>query len=282
MLTRRCTQRMFLLRPDNETNNAILYCLIEAALRFDIEIVMFAVMSNHHHTVLFDRHGHIVEFTEHFHRMVAKCINAMRGRWENLWSSVPPCVTHLVDPKDVIDKIVYAASNPVKDGLVEKVHQWPGLNGMAALMNGGILKARRPRFFFADRGTMPETVALGLVIPTELGVREEVLGQVRAGVDGVEHECAQRRARTGSRVIGRRSILRQSWADSPKSADPRRHLRPRIAARSLLSRLGAIDSLRRFVGQYREARRAWLAGTPVPFPKGTYWMHRVLAVPIAT
>jgi len=33
LITRRCTQRQFLLRPDAATNNAFLYCLIHAALR---------------------------------------------------------------------------------------------------------------------------------------------------------------------------------------------------------------------------------------------------------
>jgi hypothetical protein len=37
LLTRRCTQRQFLLRPDEETNNAFVYCLAEAAQRFDID-----------------------------------------------------------------------------------------------------------------------------------------------------------------------------------------------------------------------------------------------------
>jgi hypothetical protein len=36
MITRRCTQRQFLLRPDRETNNAFTYCLIEAALRCQV------------------------------------------------------------------------------------------------------------------------------------------------------------------------------------------------------------------------------------------------------
>src|SRR5215212_10204097 len=33
LITRRCTQRQFLLRPDRDTNNAFTYCLIEAAQR---------------------------------------------------------------------------------------------------------------------------------------------------------------------------------------------------------------------------------------------------------
>lgn len=33
LITRRCSRREFLLRPDPATNNAFLYCLIDAALR---------------------------------------------------------------------------------------------------------------------------------------------------------------------------------------------------------------------------------------------------------
>jgi hypothetical protein len=45
LITRRCTQRQFLLRPDRETNNAFTYCLIEAALRYGIEVLLPCAMS---------------------------------------------------------------------------------------------------------------------------------------------------------------------------------------------------------------------------------------------
>jgi len=48
MITRRCTQRQFLLRPDRETNNNFLYCLAEAASRFEIDVLLPSALSNHH------------------------------------------------------------------------------------------------------------------------------------------------------------------------------------------------------------------------------------------
>src|SRR5690606_4413336 len=66
LLTRRCTQRQFLLRPDEETNNAFIYCLGEAAKRFDIAVVLPTAESNHHHTVIYDVHGNLPAFMEHF------------------------------------------------------------------------------------------------------------------------------------------------------------------------------------------------------------------------
>ena len=81
MVTRRCTQRQLLLRPDPETNNAFIYCLADAAQRFGIDVLLPSAMSNHHHTVIYDRHGTLPAFTEHFHKLLAKCQNALRGRW---------------------------------------------------------------------------------------------------------------------------------------------------------------------------------------------------------
>jgi len=51
LLTRRCTQRQFLLRPDPATNNAFLYCLIDAALHCEIEVLLAYAASNHYHAV---------------------------------------------------------------------------------------------------------------------------------------------------------------------------------------------------------------------------------------
>ena len=126
MVTRRCTQRMFLLRPDAETNNAFTYCLIEAAQRCQVEVILPCALSNHYHAVLFDRWGRYPEFLEHFHKIFARSQNALRGRWENFWASEQVCVVKLVGREDVIDKLVYTATNPVKDGLVDRVDHWPG------------------------------------------------------------------------------------------------------------------------------------------------------------
>ena len=117
MVTRRCTQRQFLLRPDPETNNAFIYCLAVAAQRHEIDVMGFIQMSNHLHDGIFDRHGSGPAFYEHFHKLLAKCMNALRGRWENFFSSEQVCVVRLETREDMIDKLVYIATNPVKMGL---------------------------------------------------------------------------------------------------------------------------------------------------------------------
>ncbi len=281
LVTRRCTQRQFLLRPDPETNNAFTYALIEAAQRTQIDVLLPCAMSNHYHAVIFDRFGRYPEFVEHFHKMFARSQNALRGRWENFWSSEQVCMVRLVDRQDVIDKLVYTATNPVKDGLVDKVHHWPGVNGLGALLAGRPLRADRPWHFYRQDGAMPEAVELRLTIPPELGPEAEVLAELRQRVADTEAALAAERQRKGIRVFGRRAVLQQSWRDGPASFEPRRNLRPRVAARSKWARLEALRRNRDFVEDYTAAREAWRAGASFVFPAGTYWLRRHARVLVA-
>ena len=278
MVTRSCTQHQFLLRPDAATNNAFIYCLAGAAQRHDIAVLDFVQMSNHLHDAIYDPHGQAPAFYEHFHKLLAKCMNALRGRWENFFSSEQVCVVRLETREDLINKLVYIATNPVKDGLVERVKDWPGASGYEALLRGRPLRATRPKHFFNEHGTMPEEVTLQLTIPPELGDQTEILREVRRRVEAFEKEEARKRLQTGRSVMGRYAVLRQSWRESPNSREPRRNLRPTIAARSLWARLEAIQRKREFTAAYRAARQALLAGTPIPFPFGTYWLRRFAGV----
>jgi putative transposase len=280
LITRRCTQRQFLLRPDDETNNAFLYCLAVAAERYGIDVIISIMMSNHHHTAIRDNHGNVSEFMEHFHKLLARCMNCYRGRTENFFSSEEPSLVRLVDRADVINKVVYAATNPVKDFLVARVADWPGVNGLDALLGQRVLKAVRPTHFFSADGDLPETVELRMVVPSHLGEPQEFLDEVAHRV--VEFESAYDRLRESQKrsVVGRYRILRQSWRDSPSTDEPRRGIRPRVASRNKWSRLATLLRRRVFLDSYRAARHAWRAGAPIPFPAGTYWLRRFMNVPV--
>jgi putative transposase len=281
MITHRCTQRQFLMRPDSETNNAFTYCLAEAAARCGVEVVFTTAMSNHHHTGIHDPNGHFPAFLEHFHKLFAKCQNALRGRWENFWSSEQTSVVRLVDPDDVLEKMVYALTNPVKDGLVEKAHHWPGVSALDAILHGRRLTARRPLHFFRGEGPMPESVVLTFVRPHgfEHLSATEFAALVGEGVRGFEDNAKAKRLQTGTSVLGRRAVLTQSWRDRPSSCEPRRQLNPRVAARSKWSRIEALMRNRAFREAYLEARAAFVHGIrDVVFPPGTYWLRRFAQV----
>ena len=280
LITRRCSQRQFLLRPDAATNNAFLYCLIDAALRCEIDVLLPCAMSNHYHAVIYDRAGRYPEFIEHFHKLLARSQNTLRGRWEAFWSCEQTCVVKLVDREAVIDKLVYTAANPVQDHLVDVVHHWPGVNGLTALLTGRPLRATRPLHFFRPDGPMPDALELPLTLPAELGPAAEVLSELRDRVRAVEFEREAERGRTGRRVLGRRAVLAQSWRDHPSSVEPRRNLRPSVAGRSKWARIEALLRNRAFVIEYASARDRWQNGVPAVFPPGTYWLQRFASVPV--
>jgi hypothetical protein len=280
LITRRCTQRQFLLRPDAATNNAFLYCLIDAALRCEIDVMLAYAASNHYHAVIYDRAGRYPEFIEHFHKLMARSQNALRGRWENFWSPEQTCVVNLVGRDAVIDKLVYTATNPVLDHLVERVHHWPGVNNFTALLAGRPLHATRPLHFFRSAGPMPDALQMPLTIPPELGPPAAVISTLRERVRIVELDRAAERLRTGRRVLGRRAVLAQSWRDHPASCEPRQNLRPRVAARSKWARIEALMRNRAFAEAYADARARWRDGVPAVFPPGTYWLQRFASVPV--
>jgi putative transposase len=280
LVTRRCTQRQFLLRPDPATNNAFVYCLIDAAVRCGIDVLLPCAMSNHYHAVIYDREGRYPEFIEHLHKLLARSQNALRGRWENFWSSEQTCVVKLVDREAVMDKLVYTATNPVLDHLVERVHHWPGINGLVALLTGRPIRATRPLHFFRPNGPMPDALELPLTIPAELGPAADVLSELRERVRSVEIERAAERLRTGSRVLGRRAVLAQSWRSHPTSSEPRRNLRPSVAGRSMWARVEALLRNRSFAVEYADARSRWCDGMPAIFPPGTYWLQRFASVSV--
>ena len=209
MITRRCSERRFFLRPDENTNNAFIYCLVLAAKRAKVDIMFAVAMSNHHHTGIHDPDGNFPIFTEHFHGLLARCQNARLGRFEGFWSSEPTSVVHLVEPNDVLDKMTYAFTNPAAADLVDTIEDWPGVASFQATISGGILTATRPKHFFRDDGEMPAFVSLRIARPhgfEDLG-QDEWGRVVTERVRAREAAHRQRRFAEGITLLGRARIL---------------------------------------------------------------------------
>ena len=126
LITRRCNQRAFRLRPSPETNQIFMYCLAFAMKKTGVRLHAACAMSNHHHLVVTDPNGVLPDFLRELHRLTAKSINAAQGQWENLWEAKPCNVVRLVTDQDVEDKVAYVVMNPVVDGLVRRPDEWPG------------------------------------------------------------------------------------------------------------------------------------------------------------
>jgi putative transposase len=277
MITRRCSERRFFLRPDDDTNNAFIYCLVLAATRAKVEVTFSVAMSNHHHTGIHDPDGNFPVFTEHFHGLLARCQNAHLGRFEGFWSAEPTSVVHLAEPSDVLDKMAYAFTNPVAAGLVDAVEEWPGVSTFQASRTGGHVTATRPKHFFRGDGDLPEVVSMPIARPR--GFRDltqsEWSSLVTERVRAVEADHRQQRAANGNSVLGRAGILRQDPFHAPESHAPHFQKNPRVAAKSKWARIEALMRNRGFYERYRKAFLGHVAGLAnIVFPFGTYWMRR--------
>jgi putative transposase len=281
MITRRCSERRFFLRPDGPTNNAFIYCLALAARRAKIEILFVVAMSNHYHAGIHDPEGNLPIFSEHFHALLARCQNAHLGRFEHLWSSEPTSVVRLAESNDVLEKMIYAYANPVAADLVDASVEWPGVTSLRAALTGGPLTANRPDHFFRPEGQQPESVVLPIARPrgfAELAQSEwaELL-TMRLRLAEEQHRA--RRTAAGKTSLGRAAILAQNPFEAPRTPEPHFGLSPRVAAKSRWPRIEALQRSRAFIERYKQAIRAWLAGvTESIFPFGTYWMRRFARV----
>ena len=270
LVTRRCTQRLFLLKPSTRTSTAFVYCLAVAAQKTGVLIHAVAVLSNHYHLVCTDPEGRLPEFMCHLNKLVAKCMNASMGRWENFWSSEKPSAVLLENDEDVLDKIVYLACNPVAAGLVAKVEHWPGV---MAYQSGKTLKAERPDLFFRKDGNMAESASITLTPPpltTSLS-REGYCKQIAKLVQNREQEIQTEMARLGQSFMGKAAVLGQKVTDSPFTKETRRKLNPNIACKSKWHRIEALRRLKTFISEYKAALIEWRRGNRnVVFPEGTY------------
>src|SRR3954451_2803905 len=166
LVTRRTTQRQFLLRPSRVTNENVRYCLALAAERTGVILHAVCVMSNHWHGVVTDPEERLPEFTEYFHRLLAKVQNASLGRWENMWSMDKTSLVVLTSEQDVLDKMAYTLANPTVAGLVKSPEKWPGVISGRFGQDDSV---EMPDAFFDEDGELPESTELQFVRPQIFG-----------------------------------------------------------------------------------------------------------------
>ena len=274
MLTRRCAERRYFLRPCDEVNALVRYVVAVAAERHGVKLHGLTVLSDHMHSVVTDPHGHLPRFDQDVNALIARAMNARLGRWESFWAPGSYSAVTLVTPEDVHDKLSYVLANPVSAALVERAAEWPGVWTPPALIGAGPITVSRPDWFFRRAGRMPETAQLEFVLPPGFDSVDEFRHRLAVALVRREEQAAEKLAREGRPFMGVRKILAQSPFASPATPAPRRKLRPRIACLDPERRKLALAQLRRFLDGYRSAWLDFARGLrDVVFPYGTYWMR---------
>ena len=283
LVTRRCSERRFFLRPSRAVNDVVRYVLAVASERYGVLIHAFCVLSNHLHLVVTDVRGDLPAFEQYVGSLVARAVNSLHGHWEHFWAPGSYSAVKLLEPCDVLSKIAYVLANPVAAGLVRHGAEWPGLWSAPEDIGAGPVVVKRPDDFFREHGDMPATATLQLVCPDGFESVEAFRHSLLASLTSLEDEAARKLSAEGRSFLGRGKVLRQKPRAYPTSGETRRQLNPRIAGVDRWKRLEAIARLKDFVKAYR---RAWLEFTQglreTTFPPGTYWMRVAYGVTCAT
>ena len=281
LVTRRCAQREFLLKPSRTVNQVFLYVLALAAQRFGIRVHAFCVLSNHFHLIVTDPHALLPAFQQLLDALVARAVNASLGRWEAFWAPDSYSAVKLVSPADVVDKAAYVLANPVAAGLVGAGSAWPGLWSAPSRIGGDAYVVKRPKHFFDPKGGLPEEVTLELTTPQGFDSPERFRNELVAALEAKEADARSCwRARGG--FLGVARVLAQKPTARPAPGEPRRTLNPRVAGRDKWKRIEALGRLVEFLRSYRTAWRARRAGDPgAVFPHGTYHLRVLHGVPCA-
>lgn len=281
LVTRRCAQRQFLLKPSKITNAVFLYVLALAVQRFGIRLHAFCVLSNHFHLVLTDPYARLPAFHQLLDALVARAVNASLGRWEAFWAPDTYSAVRLLSRSDIVEKTAYVLANPVAAGLVGTGSAWPGLWSAPALIGGEPLVVKRPKHFFDPNGGLPEEVTLQLASPPGFDCAEEFKKELERALEAREAEARSRWLAHGG-FLGVARVLTQKPMARPRPGEPRRKLNPRIAGRDKWKRIEALGRLVEFLRSYRVAWKARQAGNAeMVFPHGTYLLRVLHGVPCA-
>ena len=277
MLTRRCSERRFLLKPGDEMNQIVRYCLAYAASQHGIQIHGFSFLSNHYHMTVTDPLGTLPKFLCLFHSLVARAGNRLRRRGENFWDPRSTSNVELSDVPTFLNKHTYVLTNPVNHGLARHPSHWKGVQSLPGDL-GRVIKVKRPEKFFREEEGLPDEVTLTITKPllcaelSDEDYQEQVKRQAEAEIRRLKAE----RKKSGKRLSLSRKVNR-SPDDSPEGGTvPRRDkIKPTIACTGNPKRFAALKlGLRVWRQAYRYAWGLWKEGRrDAVFPLGTFAMR---------
>jgi hypothetical protein len=234
-----------------------------------VRLYAFTFASNHFHLLVWARGAALAGFMQYLRanlsKKVGKLVDWSGGFWERRYSAEP-----VLDDTALVGRLRYVLAHGVKEGLVDRSAEWPGLTCLPQLLG----PARRLfRWFnwtkrWSKRGSehmegegrfaqeWAEPVELELApLPCWEGLEEEQRWcAVRGLVEQVEAEARIR----GTPVFGASAVRAQHPHTRPehlkRSPRPLGHASTRQALKELR------EQYRAFVAEFREAAARWSRG----------------------
>jgi len=290
-VTYRTTQGRFLLRPDRVLNELVVGVLARAQSFCDAELIGIVVMSNHLHLLLWvENQWHLSTLMQHFGGNTAREVNRLHDWRGSLWERRYTGIYVTEEPSAQIERLSYILSQSVKEHLVARVKDWPGIHFGRYLLEGRSLIAgkwvdrtrkyrlemqRKGKEKEEDREVHPDEYTTILTVELKPLPCLEHLGWggyirfVTELIRDAEEEARRDRERRGVEVVGKEEICRRDPQMRPNRV--KESPAPPVHAASKKAREEWREAFAMFLLAYREAAKLLRKGVrDVVFPEGCF------------
>ena len=281
-VTCRALHSRLLFRPGPMLNPIILGALARAKSLYPVRICAFAFLSNHFHMLLeVDDARQLARFMGHFNSKLAREVGRLTGWREKVFGRRYQAILISSEDQAQTERLKYVLSHGCKEGLVERLQEWPGVHCIQALMEGKPLEGwwfdrtqeylarRRGEDFGPFQYATREALELDPLPCWKHLTPEQRQKRVATLVSGIEEEAAACRERTGVQPLGPAAILAQNPRSQPTKT--KRSPAPAVHAATRAVRRELRNAYFGFVAAYRSAAEKLRAGQrDAPFPTGCF------------
>ena len=283
-ITCRTNQGRFLLRPDSVIDDVLLGVLGRAQRLYPVEICGFSFLSSHYHLLLWVPDARsMARFMWYFQTNAAREVARLTDWPDGVWSDRYTAIPVSDEPAAQVDRLRYVLAQGVKDGLVARVEEWPGISMLRAVSEGESLRGiwfnrtqeYRARLRKKEKDSEPESFPLEEIVvlsqlPCWRHLSPEVYRNLVAGlVREIESDAAAERKLAGREPLGPAAILSQHPQTRPKKL--KKSPAPLFHAASKEARQGLRAAYGLFLGAFREAAERLKAGDRLArFPNGCF------------
>ncbi len=283
-ITSRVIQGRYLLRPDanGRVNELVLGVIGRAQELTSMPIVAISVLSTHFHILAAPEDAQqMAKFMKHAAGNISDEIGRLHDWPGSLFVRRYKSIEVSTEEEDQVNRLRYILAAGVKEGLVERAIDWPGVHSARALTRDQPLRgwwfdrsqeyaARRRgenfgRFAYATEYTIKLSP---LPCWAHLSTKEH-RRRVKDLVCEIERETAAERNASGAKVLGAEFVMAMDPHHRParlaRSPAPKFHARRKRVRRAMWEAYAWV------VAEHRKAAERLLAGDRnVRFPEGTF------------
>jgi REP element-mobilizing transposase RayT len=136
-VTCRTLHGRLLLRPSPELNDITARLLGRAQRLYPVDIVVFQALSNHYHALLFVKSAkRLAEFAGYLNSNLAREVARLTGWTGKIWERRYQAIPVSGEEEAQVGRLKYVLSHGVKENLVARLREWPGLHCIRQLADG--------------------------------------------------------------------------------------------------------------------------------------------------